>query len=208
MEQEMKYAIAGKEIADEIWDDEYIKSLSDQSTAEAVVMKAVYFDTADRSLAGNNMTFRVRAEGERYFATLKWGGCVVNGFHERREINVPVTDDIFFINPSIAIFKGSEEGEELINLVGDKVLTNLLETRFLRRRVRITFEGSIIELSLDSGSVITDNGEVPISECELELYFGSVEKVKKLGAILAEKYNLSVKNSSKFADGLQTIKEA
>ena len=83
MEQEMKYAIPTKELSDVIWTNSLIAKYGDESTRESLVMKAVYFDTEDLALAANNMTVRVRAEGDSKFATLKWGGCSSNGFHER-----------------------------------------------------------------------------------------------------------------------------
>ena len=206
MEQEMKYAIPSKELSDLIWTNSIVEKYGDDSTRESLVMKAVYFDTEDMLLSNNNMTVRVRVEGDRKFATLKWGGCAANGFHERNEINVPVSDESF-INPSVDMFKGSEDGEILRNLAKDKPLFNLLETRFLRRRIRLRYAQSIVELAIDSGSIITDAGEEPILELELELYAGTIDDLKQLGAEFAKEYNLTPENRSKFSRGLKLLKK-
>ena len=107
------------------------------------------------------------------------------------------------LNP--AIFKGSEPGDMMISLVGDEPLLNVLEMRFLRRRKRLAYASTIMELAVDSGSIITDKGEVPIMEIELELFAGDAEATRKLGDIIAEKYGLKVKISSKFRDGLDIL---
>jgi triphosphatase len=205
MEQEMKYSIPNKELSDIIWNNSIIEKYGDDSTRESLVMKAVYFDTEDMVLSKNNMTVRVRVEGERKFATLKWGGCSTNGFHERNEINVPVSDESF-INPSVDMFKGSEDGEVLMQLAKDKPLINLLETRFLRRRIRLKYQQSLIELAIDYGSIITDAGEEPILELELELYAGNIDDLKKLGEEFAREYGLTPENRTKFSRGVSLLK--
>jgi len=170
MELEMKYAVPSKETADQIWTAMTGSELCDPASAETLVMKAVYFDTEDGILSDNNVTFRVRAEGETTFATLKWGGSSSNGFHERQEINVPVNGETCFIQPPTDLFRESLEGLQLMELIKDRKLINLLEMRFLRRRARLTYNGTMMELAVDTGSIITDKGEIPILETELELF--------------------------------------
>ena len=207
MEIEMKYAIPSKEIADAIWEDPAIAELSDISSAESVKMKAVYFDTEDGDLSKNDFSVRVRMEGDRRFATLKWGGkSSENGLHERNEVNIPFTDDSYFIQLDPNLFSVCDEGCHLLKLINGKPLVNLLEMSFIRRRTRLTHKNSVMELSIDIGNIITDNGDVPISELEIELFSGQQEAIEALGNILAEKYNLQPKLSSKFSDGLKMLK--
>lgn len=210
MELEMKYRIESRDIADSIWDDDLLMSLSDLSSREKLIMKAVYFDTEDHILSTNNMAFRVRLEGERIFATLKWGGHSSNGFHEREEINVPiapVAGKTYFINPPVDLFSESDEGKALIKFVGEKPLINMLETRYLRRRMRIDLNDSIMEIAIDTGNIVTDQGDEPILELEIELFTGDVKDVKELGKALAEKYNLIPENSSKLARGFALMNQ-
>jgi len=208
MEIEMKYAVPGKEIADSIWDDPKIDELSDISSAESVIMKAVYFDTEDWDLKKNHISVRVRLEGERRFATLKWGGKTSeDGLHQRNEINIPVNDDSFFIQFNPDLFDICEEGKMIKDAIGDKTLINILEMRFIRRRKRLTYKNSVMELSLDNGNIITDNGEVCISEMEIELFSGQAEDIQAVGTQLAQKYNLTPKLSSKFSDGIKMLEK-
>lgn len=204
MEHEMKYAIPDKSIADEIWENSLIAKYGDESTRENLVMKAVYFDTEDLSLAKNNMTVRVRAEGGHKFATLKWGGCSSNGFHERNEINVPVSDESF-IAPAAEMFKDSEDGHALLSFVSGQPLLNLMEMRFLRRRIRLKYKGSLVELAIDYGDIISDKGSSPILELEIELYAGSIDDLKEIGGEFLSKYALTPEDRSKFARGLALI---
>ena len=205
MELEMKYAVPDKAACDAIWEDDLIRQLADPSSREKTVMKAVYFDTEDGKLSANNMAVRVRYEGDTVFATLKWNGSVSNGFHEREEINVPASAAHFITSPK-ELFKESEDGKVLLDLIGDQELTNLLEMRYLRSRCRLRYGGSIMELAIDTGSIITDKGEIPIMELEIELYAGDPKDIQVLGERLQEKYHLIPEDRSKLARGLALLR--
>lgn len=202
MEIEMKYSIAGKERAEEIWDDPQLLAIGELDSRETVLMKAVYFDTEDHILSQNDMAFRVRMEGSRIVASLKWNGSVVNGYHTREEINVPVTDEAYFISPPADLFKESDQGQELMRLIDGKQLFNMMENRFLRRKMRVDSGGAICEIAIDTGEIVTDGGSLPICELEIELYSGEPEEIKEMGVMLAEKYGLTPEDRSKYARGL------
>lgn len=205
MESELKYRIKDREMADALWDDECLLAIADPSSREKLVMKAVYFDTEDHVLSGNNMAFRVRLEGESIFATLKWGGHSSNGFHEREEINVPVTGEQYFIEPPTDLFAESEDGKALVGMIAGKPLVNMLETRYLRRRMRVDLNDCLMEIAIDTGSIVTDMGEEPILELEIELFAGDVKVMKDLGKKLADKYGLTAENQSKLGRGLRLL---
>ena len=206
MELEMKYSIPSRESAEAIWNDDILLASGDTASRKKTVMKAVYFDTPDGILSANNVAFRVRSEDGFMLATLKWGGTVENGFHSREEINVPVADAGCFIATAKDIFKESEDGQRLLELLGDRPLINLLETRFLRSSMRLSYGASIIEMAIDTGSIITDKGELPIMELELELYAGDPSDLKALGARFEERFSLTPGNESKLKRGLDLIK--
>lgn len=208
MELEVKYAIPDKETADAIWEDPEIAEMTVASTSEKLIMKAVYFDTEDYTLSGNNIVLRVRVEGDRTFAALKWGGSASDGFHEREEVNVPVSGEESFIAPEPEMFRESSDGLDLIELIGKKPLINILETRFLRKRVRLNYKNSLFELAIDTGEIVTDAGNLDILELEIELYAGDGDELNELGEQIAEKYGLRPEDLSKFARGLRLIKGA
>jgi len=207
MEIEMKYGIADKERAEEIWEDPQLLAIGDLDSRETVLMKAVYFDTEDHVLSENDMAFRVRMEGSRIVASLKWNGSVVDGYHTREELNVPVTEESYLIDPPTDLFKESEQGKALLELVGDKRLVNMMENRFLRRKMRADSGSAICEIAIDTGEIVTDGGSMPICELEIELYSGEPEEIKEIGASLAEKYGLVPENRSKYARGLSLARK-
>ncbi|MDD2216743.1 MAG: CYTH domain-containing protein, partial [Eubacteriales bacterium] len=166
-----------------------------------------YFDTKDHILSKNDIAFRVRMEGNRIVASLKWNGSGEEGLHIRKEINVPVDDPACFIQPSPDLFKESDTGRMLMNLIGDQLIYSILEIHFLRRRLRLDTGDSIVEVAVDTGEIITDFGNLPICELEIELFSGEKEDVKAIGTKLAEKYNLVPLNVSKYARGLNFIAE-
>lgn len=201
MELEMKYGIGGKNIAENIWTDEYLMTIEEADTREKVFMKAAYFDTNDHVLCKNDITFRIRMEGSRIIATLKWSGKSEGAFHQREEINVPVVDEACFIKPDPEVFKESQIGQELIKLLGDRELESIIETNFLRSRFRVDTGNSIIEVSIDKGEIITEEGNEPILELELELFSGQEEELFALGTKMSEKYDLTPEERSKYARG-------
>ena len=205
MEIEMKYGIGDKEIAKSIWEDEYLLSMEEKDSRERLYMKASYFDTDDYILSKNDIAFRVRMEGARIVASLKCNGSSVEGLHTREEINVPVKDEACFIKPDPEIFKESDIGRGMIALVQGKPLHSLLETRFLRSRMRIDTGKSICEVAIDDGEIVTDFGSLPICEMEIELFSGDQEDVLRIGKALAEKYQLTAEDRSKYARGLELL---
>jgi len=207
MEIEMKYGIGDKEIAKSIWEDEYLLSMEEKDSRERVYMKASYFDTDDYILSKNDIAFRVRMEGARIVASLKCNGSSVEGLHTREEINVPVKDEACFIKPDPEIFKESDIGRGMIALVQGKPLHSLLETRFLRSRMRIDTGKSICEVAIDDGEIVTDFGSLPICEMEIELFSGDQEDVLRIGKALAEKYQLTAEDRSKYARGLELLED-
>ena len=206
MEIEMKYTIDSKETADKIWDDEDLLLIAEENSREKVYMKAAYFDTEERILAKNDIAFRVRMEGSRVVATLKWNGESENGLHAREEINVPVGNEACFIMPDPSIFKESESGEAMIALLAGKPLHNLLETRFLRSKMKVDTRTSICEVAIDIGEIVTDFGSEPICELEIELFTGDEKSIREIGSRLADKYGLVPQNQSKYARGLRMLK--
>ena len=208
MEIEMKYRIPDSACADRIWQDERLAEISDEGSREAVDMKAVYFDTAEQILQKNSIAFRVRTEGTKTVATLKWNGTCTEGLHVREEVNVPVSGEPCMICPSPDIFQESDAGKAVMKLVGDSSLESLLEIHFLRRKVKVDNERSICEVAIDTGEILTDYGTLPICELEIELYSGKQEDVVEIGEALAERYALTIENDSKYARGLQLIHAA
>ena len=86
MEIELKYKIPTKEVAAEIWKDRMFCDMEEGGTREEICLDAKYFDTSNCDLAKNEIAYRVRKEGERWVAALKWNGNSEDGLHIREEI--------------------------------------------------------------------------------------------------------------------------
>jgi triphosphatase len=174
---------------------------------EEVRMKAAYFDTEDKVLTRNNIAFRIRTEGVRTLATLKWKDDDegISGLYVRSEINIPVSDPACFFHPNPEIFKESEDGTNLLEVIEDKKLVNVFDMIFTRRRIRIDVGRSILEISCDEGVIVAGSRTEPLRELEIELYSGSREDLLEAGNILAEKYELKPELRTKFARGVALL---
>ena len=202
VEIELKYAIPNKGIAEIIWQDADLVKIEEAGSREKLTFKATYFDTDDCILAANDVAFRVRLEGTRLVAALKWSGKSEGPLHTRNEINVPIDGEACLIMPDPAIFSESQIGRQMLALIGGRPLTGLMEVRFLRRRIRVDAGSSIIEVSIDVGEIASDNGTEPICELELELFSGEQSQLIALGEKLARRYSLVPEGRSKYARGL------
>lgn len=198
MEIELKYAINDNETAMRIWEDEDLKKLEEPETRETVFMKATYFDTEDYDLCGNDMAYRVRREDDRLIASLKWGGKNEGALHTREEINIPVIDT----HPNPVTFEESDIGKDLIRIIGGKPLRPIIEMHIERRRFRVDTQSSLLEVSVDSGEIVTEKGSSPICEVEIELFSGEQEDLLETGQQLVDKYGVVSEKRSKFYRGL------
>lgn len=201
MEIELKYRIPEPKTADEIWKDKLFFHMEEEDSREELCLNAKYYDTQERDLAKNEIAYRVRKEGCRWVATLKWKGHSEGALHTREEINVPVLDD----QPAADVFRESEIGEEVLNIIAERPLYCMLETKVHRKQFRIDTGTGIFELSIDQGWIITPYGEDTISEVELELFSGETEELEALGKTLREKYGLEKEDRSKYARGIEMI---
>ena len=203
MEIELKYKIPAEDIAEKIWINQLFFHMEEEGSREESCFDAKYFDTPDYDLKKNELAYRIRKEGERWVAALKWKGHSEGALHTREEINVPVEDD----TPNPGVFAESEIGSKLLDVIGDKPLHSFLQTRFRRRRFRLDTGTGIFEISIDQGRICTDYGEEPISEVEIELFSGETEELVRLGGLLQEKYHLETEDTSKYARGIALIRE-
>ncbi len=95
----------------------------------------------------------------------------------------------------------------MIALVAGKPLHSLLETRFLRSRLRVDTGKSICEVAIDEGEIVTDFGDLPICEMEIELFSGDQRESLRIGKAIADKYQLYAENRSKYAKSLKILED-
>ena len=207
MEIELKYRIDTVEQYEALLADAWIAGLAESDEPETVYMKAAYFDSADFTLTRHNIAFRIRSEKERTFATLKWRDVDngIGGLYIRSEINIPVTDQTCFFTPDASIFKESPEGRDLLDILDDKPLVNIFDMIFTRKRIRIDYGQSILEIALDEGVIVVGVKSVPFRELEIEIYSGNKEDLLAVGKQIADKYGLEPELKTKFARGIELL---
>ena len=203
MEIELKYNIPDSETAELIWENELFKDEEEEGSRDVLNNDARYFDTDSFDLARNDVAYRVRREGDRLVAALKWKGHTEDGLHVREEINVPVQDDF----PDLDVFNESSVGCEVHKFAENSDLKCIVQTACLRRRFRIDTGTGLFEFSVDSGEIVTECGVQPINEVEIELFTGETEELMEIGKKLQEKYGLAEENRSKYYRGLLMIEE-
>ena len=201
MEIELKYRIPDEETAERIWEDSLFSEIEEDDSREEIQMMAIYYDTDELDLARNKIAYRVRREGERLIATLKWSGKSEDGLHTREELCVPVPER----EPDISPFLESDIGEELEQILEDKEMTELLRTDIRRRSFRIDTGTGLFEISVDTGSVLAGGGEAPVQEVEVELFSGETEELLEIGKHLQEVYGLETEDTSKYVKGIELI---
>ncbi|MEE1037788.1 MAG: CYTH domain-containing protein [Eubacterium sp.] len=205
MEIELKYSLDDEAKAEEIKADRDINKFFIPDSYQVMDMSAVHFDTEDFLLRSERIAFRIRREGERNVATLKWGGGHEGSLHVRNELNINIGTGEITENPDISVFRESEIGQKVMSMVEGKKLVPLMKINVQRESWKIKEDITILEFCIDRGQVITDFGTDEIRELEVEIITGMEEVLNKYGDLLVEKYRLEPEGRSKFARGLALL---
>lgn len=167
----------------------FIRSLSAER-ARALKLYNIYYDTADLELHRRAMALRLRHVGKQWLQTLKGGGQVSAGLHQRNEWETPVPSEQL----DFAALKAC--GGELPRGVRNR-LQPVFVTDFTRNVRLLRFEGAEIELCMDSGEIRAGQSSCHISELELELKSGQPQQLFKLALALLDIAPLQVEHTSK-----------
>jgi triphosphatase len=135
----------------------------------------VYFDTDDYALSKAWITLRTRLSDHQRVMTLKWSTPSDNIF-SRGEIELPISQE----KPDLDAFK-PKIAEALKRIIGAARLNKIFEMTVNRRRAKCRVGGSLIEIAIDQGKIISGNRTDEILECELELKEGDMADLFKLG---------------------------
>lgn len=94
MEVELKYTIPDEKTAEWLWSDEELGAMAEEGSWSVDRFRGLYYDTEDHMLTKNDIAFRIRSEGDRTVATLKWHGSAEGALHKREELNITVEGDV------------------------------------------------------------------------------------------------------------------
>ena len=119
---------------------------------------SIYYDTPDHDLRRKDVALRLRREGRRWVQTVKGGGGVAAGLHQRQEWEAPVLK----AQPDFTKISGSS----LISLFHIAYAAREIATRYLRPSstgapVNCFFPAAEVEFCLDRGRDNAGDASVP-----------------------------------------------
>jgi inorganic triphosphatase YgiF len=135
----------------------------------------VYFDTAGHDFRKNDAGLRVRRTGGEFIQTLKAGGGVSGGLHQRNEWESQVAGE----QPDLAALRemvpaGAAWRDEILSPAAAARIHPIFATHIKRMLWDLKLDdGSEVEFVLDQGTVEHGDRNVAICEIELELKSGS-----------------------------------
>jgi len=173
----------------------FIRSLT-SGRARTQKLYSIYYDTPELALRRHAMALRLRSVGKQWIQTLKGGGQVSAGLHQRNEWEAPVPEERL----DFEVLKAS--GGKLPHGVRHH-LQPVFVTDFARNIRLLKYEGAEIELCLDSGEIHAGHAIRPISEVELELKSGEPTQLFKLALALLDIVSMHVEHTSKAEYGYQ-----
>ena len=184
--------------------------LKQLATARPVtrLLRNTYFDTPELHLKQQGMELRVRQVGRVFIQTLKAGGQVTAGLHQRQEWEARTAGLRPELAPLIALVEAGTTWQKALcrpSLVQDLAPIFCSEVRRTSWNLHLP-QGAAIELVLDQGELQHGDARAPISEVELELKAGAPGVLFDLALQLQQQLPLRIGHLSKAARGyaLQT----
>lgn len=202
MEIERKYYIEADKIP-QLWS--ILLKAGKNGTERQRQFKAIYWDTEEKSLQKLKAVYRTRQEGDRFVASIKSEGKIVDGSFVRQEENIAI-DETRMLLPDLAPFRKSDFGNRLFKLVGDRKLEEVMRIDVIRSSVEMAYGESLLEICIDLGEIRSNNKTLQVSELEMEIISGRAKDLLSLGRNFEDKYGLRPARESKFVRGLQIAK--
>jgi len=163
---------------------------------------AIYFDTPDLLMRRHDAGLRVRKADGQWVQTMKAGGSVQGGLHQRHEWETPVDASLPELQKLRAVIPPDSQWA---SLVGSPSLAERLHPLFTVQVRRTTWNLQIgedaIELVLDQGTIEREEAVIPVSEIELELKSGNPQCLYAFALQLLEDIPMRLENKSKAERG-------
>ena len=172
-------------------------------------LSSTYYDTADDRLARSGIALRVRRSGDTWVQTLKGPPDTRSGaaLASRAEFEWPLDARVGDPEPDLRLASDTPFIRTL-RAAHRAGLEERFRTQFERASIDLAWpDGSRATLSVDRGTVETDDRELPLCEVEIELERGDVSALFDFAIELATAVPLAVENRSKAERGLQLIRE-
>ncbi len=214
MENEIKLAFKSSNELMKVIDAKWFKELIiDDGRHEPVKLTNIYFDTVDRKLKSQGTSVRVRlyesTSGTRYEHTVKYGGQVVNGLHQRYEWNIDSSSSVFDVDAFLNSVTDNDDPKpvliEALRGVKSKDLIPLCSTYCERTTYIANVNGSSMEVCFDTGFIKGGTLTDDICELEIELISGVVDDIKTLSDIITENTDSHLFNDSKYIRAVRLL---
>ncbi len=158
----------------------------------------IYFDTPGLELHSRKMALRLRRAGGQWLQTLKGGGSVKAGLHQREEFETPVAK---------ATIDFSQLSDEQLPPELREKLTPVFTTNFYRTTRMLNWQGAAIEMCMDHGEIKTSERSMPICEVELELKSGEPRQLFELAEALLQIVSFELETVSKAEKGFRMLSD-
>lgn len=160
----------------------------------------IYYDTPKLELHKSGMALRLRRAGRQWLQTLKGGGSIKAGLHQRNEWEMPVSGAALdFSTPQTA------EWDEHLPKALRKKLQPVFVTDFSRSSRMLQWQDAQIELCMDQGTVSTEQHSTPVCELELELKSGQPQQLFELALAILEVVPFELEVVSKAEQGYRLL---
>lgn len=168
---------------------------------------AIYFDTPDFLFRKHDAGLRVRQSNGQWMQTMKAGGSVQGGLHQRHEWEGPADGS----RPDLGRLRALVgPGTEWSSLLATQSLDERLQELFAVKVGRLAWDLRMgetdIELVLDEGTIERDGRQDPVSEIELELKSGDPAGLFELALRLLDDIPMRLGNRSKAERGYALCK--
>ncbi len=142
-------------------------------------LRAVYYDTPERTLLSSGLTLRVRQSGARFMQTVKAESKDDPLRRGEWEAAVPsIAPDLALAMPFLP--------EELRSALESHELRAVFTTDIHRHQRIVEMPSGTVEVAFDHGLLISGDRSAPVSEIELELKSGNRTAIYDLALGLAE----------------------
>lgn len=165
----------------------------------------IYYDTPQHDLHKSGMALRLRRVGRQWLQTLKGGGSVRAGLHQRNEWEVPVKGMALDFSLLESGAQQTAEWDDHLPKALRKKLQPVFVTDFVRSSRMLLWQGAEIELCADEGTVSTRRYGMPVCEVELELKSGEPRQLFELALAILDVAPFELEQVSKAEQGYRLL---
>lgn len=171
--------------------------------AQTDTLKNTYYD-CQGVLHEHGVAIRTRSVGNCHEMTVKVRRAAESGLSRREERNIRISEPVL----DYGALDELSPPDPVRTVIKNRSLDPVFENVFERTDWRVTQPDCDLMLSLDRGSVRVDNRESPVSELELELISGDLNRMIEFGCQLVDSLPSFMAVISKAERGDRLIRSA